>query len=56
MCTPLSVVANTDGKLHLLLNMRYFNQFQWKDKFQYEDLGIAMLTFEKGDYLFTFDL
>ena len=50
------MVANADGKLRLVLNLKYLNQFLWKDKFKYEDLRIAMLMFKKGDYLFTSDL
>ena len=56
ICSPLSVVANTQGKLRLVLNLRYLNQFLWADRFKYEDLRVAMLMFQKGDYLFTFDL
>ena len=39
-----------------MINLRYLNQFLWQDKFKYEDLRIAMLMFQKGDYLFSFDL
>ena len=56
ICSPLSVVANTQGKLRLVLNLRYLNQFLWTDRFKYEDLRVAMLMFQKGDYLFSFDL
>ena len=54
--SPLSVVANTQGKLRLVLNLHYLNQFLWKDRFKYEDLRVAMLMFQKGDYLISFDL
>ena len=56
ICSPLSVVANTQGKLWLVLNLRYLNQFLWTDKFKYEDLRVAMLMFQKGDFVFSFDL
>ena len=56
ICSPLSVVANAQGKLRLVLNLRYLNQFLWTDRFKYEDLRVAMLMFQKGDYLFSFDL
>ena len=56
ICSPLSVVANTQGKLRLVLNLRYLNQFLWTDKFKYEDLRVAMLMFQKGDFVFSFDL
>jgi len=56
ICNPLSVATNSQGKLHLVLNLRYLNQFLWIDKFKYEDLRTAMQLFQKGDYLFAFDL
>ena len=56
ICNPLSVAANSRGKLCLVLNLRYLNQFLWFDKFKYEDLHTAMQLFERGDYLFAFDL
>ena len=56
ICSPLSVVSNSSGKQRLVINLRYLNQFLWKDKFKYEDMRIAMLMFQKGDYLFLFDL
>jgi len=54
LCSPLSVVEGT--KLRLLLNLRYLNQFLHVLSFQYEDLCIAALMFEKDEYLFKFDL
>ena len=56
ICSPLSVVANSTGKLRLVLNLRYLNQYLLRDKFKYEDLRIAMQMFEPEDYMFTFDL
>ena len=56
MCSPLSVVANREGKLRLVLNLRHLNQFLRKDHFKNEDLRIATLMFEKDDYLIKFDL
>ena len=56
ICSPLSVVSNNAGKLRLVLNLRYLNQFLLKEKFKYEDLRVAMLMFQPGDYMFTFDL
>ena len=56
VCSPLSVVDNGRGKFHLVINLRYLNQFLWQDKFKYEDLRIAMLMFQKGDFMFSFDL
>jgi len=34
ICSPLSVVANSAGKLRLVVNLRYFNQFLLKDRFK----------------------
>ena len=56
VCSPLSVVENSVGKKRLVLNLRHVNKFLCKQKFKYEDLRVAMLLFEKGDYMFTFDL
>ena len=56
LCNPLSVVSNATGKLHLVLNLRYLNQFLHVSHFKYEDLRVAALMFEKHDYLFKFDL
>ena len=38
------------------LTSRHLNKFLWKQKFKHEDLRVAMLLFEKGDFLFSFDL
>ena len=56
ICSPLSVVKNSDGKMRLVLNLRHLNQFLRKDKFKYEDLRVATLMVEKEDFLFKFDL
>ena len=48
----LSVVESNAGKKRLVINLRHLNRFLWKQKFKYEDLQVAMLLFEKGDYLF----
>ena len=56
ICSPLSVVSNSMGKQRLVINLHYLNRYLWKDKFKYEDMRIAMLLFQKGDYMFSFDL
>ena len=56
ICSPISVVESGSGKKRLVVNLRHLNKFLWKQKFKYEDLRIAMLLFERGDYLFSFDL
>ena len=50
------VVANAEGKLRLVLNLKYLNKFLHKESFKYEDLRIAMLLFGKVDFLIKFDL
>ena len=56
ICSPLSVVVNSEGKSRLVLNLKHLNQFLRKDKFKYEDLRVALLMFQKDDFLFKFDL
>ena len=56
VCSPLSVVGNPEVKLRLVLNLRHLNQFLHVQSFKYEDLRIAALMFEQGEYLFKFDL
>jgi len=52
VCSPLSVVTNADGKLRLVLNLRYLNQFLHVEKFKYEDFHVALLMVDKDDFLF----
>ena len=56
ICSPLSVVTNIDGKLQLVLNLRYLNQFLHKVQFKYKDIRVALLMFSREDLLFKFDL
>ena len=56
MCSPLFVVTNGVGKKRLVPNLRHVNGFLWKQKFKYEDLRVAMMMFEKGEWMFSFDL
>ena len=56
VCSPLSVVCSSTGKLRLVLDLRYVNRYLWKYKFKYEDLRTVMSMFSCKDYLFTFDL
>ncbi len=50
------MVVSNAGKKRLVINLRHLNRFLWKQKFKYEDLHVAMLLFERGDYMFSFDL
>ena len=56
VCSPLSVVSNSVGKLCLVLNLRYLNQYLHVLTFKYEDLCVAALLFNVDEYLFKFDL
>ena len=56
VCSPLSVVISNSGKKRLVIDRRYLNQHLLREKFTYEDLRLAMLMFEKGDFMFSFDL
>ena len=56
ICSPLSVVVNSAGKKRLVVNMRHVNKFLLKRSFKYEDLRVAMMLFEPGELMFTFDL
>lgn len=40
----------------LVINLRYLNQHLLKEKCKCEDLRLAMLMFQKGDFLFSFNL
>ena len=53
---PLSVSVQSSGKLCLILDLRFVNQFLWKEKVHFEDWNIAISYFNRGDFLFTFDL
>ena len=56
VCSPLQVVSSARGKRRLVIDLRYVNQFLWKDKFKYEGLDLVPQMFKRGEYFFTFDL
>ena len=56
VCSPLSIVASSAGKKRLVIDLWYLNEHLLKDSFKYEDLRIAMLLFDKEDFLLKFDL
>ena len=53
---PLTLATNQPGKQRLVLDCRHLNKCLAKFKFKYEDVSIARQMFEKGTYLFYFDL
>ena len=42
---PLSVSEQTSGKLRLILDLRYVNQFLWKQRVKFEDWTTALEYF-----------
>ncbi|VDI71134.1 Hypothetical predicted protein [Mytilus galloprovincialis] len=52
---PLTVAGNKE-KFRLVLDCRHINPHLHKFRFKYEDAVEASHMFEKGDYLFTYDL
>ena len=56
ICSPLSVVTNAEGKKRLVVNLRYLNQHLLKEKFKYEDMRMALLMSQPGDFMCSFDL
>ena len=56
ICSPLSVVTNDGGKKRLVINLKFLNQYLWKEHFKYEDLRTLMQMFTPEDYVFSFDL
>ena len=53
---PLSVAVQSSGKLRLILDLRYINQYLCKDKIKFEDWNDALNYFQQGDFIFSFDL
>ena len=53
---PLSVSVQPCGKKRLILDLRYVNKCLKKFRFKCEDWKIALSYFEKGAYMFSFDL
>ena len=56
VCSPLSVVASGSAKKQLVVNLRHVNQYLWKQKFKYEDLRVAMMLFNPGEWMCKFHL
>ena len=50
------MVENSSGKLRLVLNLQYLNQFLYTPHLKYEDLRVAALLFERHEFLFKFVL
>ena len=53
---PLTLVYNKSSKPSLVLDCRHINPHLFQFKFKYEDGYTTRKIFEKGDYIFSFDL
>ena len=53
---PLTVAFNKKNKLRLVLDCRHINPHLFKFRFKYEDTTVARNLFDRGDFLFCFDL
>ena len=53
---PLHAAVQSSGKLRLILDLSHFNSFLLKKSCKYEDLKVALQFFEKGNFVFAFDL
>ena len=53
---PLSVSINNQGKKRLILDLRIPNKSIWKERIKFEDWKTALDYFEKGSFLYKFDL
>ena len=53
---PLTVSINSTGKKRLILDLRFINQFVWKEKFKLEDWRVLFEYVHKGDFMFVWDL
>ena len=53
---PLTVAYNKKNKPRLVLDCRNINDNLHKFRFKYEDIQVARQLFEKGYYMFTFDI
>ena len=56
ICSPLSVVNNSEGKLQLVFNLLHLNHAVFEEGFKYDDLRVATIMVEKEDFFFKFDL
>ena len=55
VCSPLGVANNSNGKLRLILDLRFVNKHLRVHKFKYEDIRTACDLFIRGDWFFKFD-
>ena len=53
---PFAVAYSTSNKPRLVMDCRNFNSHFYQFKFKYEGGAVARNIFEKGDFLYSFDL
>ena len=46
VCSPLQVVENAKGKLRLVIDLRYLNQFLGQCKYKYEGLNLIQSLYK----------
>ena len=51
---PLSVSIQKSGKKRLILDLRYVNQFLWRERIKFEDWNVALEFFQKNDFMLFF--
>ena len=55
VCSPLGVVPKKNGKLRLILDLRFLNKHLATRKFKFEDLRVVAEILQPHDCFFTFD-
>ena len=53
---PLSVSVQSPGKKRLILDLSFVNKHVWKPKVKFEVLKVALNYFDKGHFMFSFDI
>lgn len=53
---PLSVSVQSSGRKRLILDLRFVNKHVWKPKVKFEVLKVALNYFDKGHFMFSFDI
>ena len=53
---PLFVSVQPSKKKRLIVDLRFINKHLWKQSVKFEDLKVALNYFEKGHFMFSFDI
>ena len=54
VCSPIGVVPKKNGKLPLILDLRFLNKHLVKHRFKFKDLCVAPDILQPDDWFFTF--